>query len=580
MNELKKILKRHFYELSKNVFILSLIFASAILPLMVKTITELKNSINSGLPALAVSYYQRIYNFDDGFMLGNFYVETGNFIQRSVDFYNLGEIIQRIGFKLFGNNLILSYYFFSLLYLSLWIYLIAKILIFSRSHSNIKVVIIVTVLLVVFFSNSSLISGLYRFSQIINPQFSIVIWLLGIFLLKKIFENENGSIYPYSILYFLNIIVASLSYIFVFISLLSTTFVAIVYFFIQKHRLMGFKFTILLFFSVTPYLIIMINNLNHKNFADLSERLGLVETRIPGAALTFVIACLSLIFILLRSKIWPPRKIDQIEKVLIISSLGLILASQSNVFTNKALQFSDHFQIFIFCNLVVLLSYLVSSNKFIKHIHLPPIPIFVIASFLIILSLSKTLLPVIHSNKPTYLHTVLNGKFESNDNIIVDTFFSDTFPIYSKGKMLYQNDIYTYKFSNRELLERYYISKGCPSNFSKESMSPILVYRIEANMQKAQSIEKYLKYMNLENDLNNFFIPLKEKAVDSDLRITDELSDFLDYYSNKSCISLAKSFDIDVILFDDKSNWNLILNNFKSLYVSHGRFNSINLSKI
>jgi hypothetical protein len=547
----------------------SLIYASIILPIMTKSSLEIKNNISLGLPALAVSYYQRIFNSNNSYILGDFYIDTDNFFLRTVDFYNLGELIQRLGFKLLGSNILLTYYLYSLIYLSLWIFLITRIVNFGLSRNITKSFFITSIILVLFFSRYSFFKGLYPFAQIINPQFSIVIWLYGIFLLFKILdegETKKRNLW-FVVLYAMNITVASLSYLFVFISLISTSLVAILYMLSKKQYHKSFFLTLVIFISVVPYTLITLRNINDKNSLELVERLGLISSRLPGAALTLLIIFITLISIFSNRKLFAETKSFLFRKVLTITTIGLIIASQSNIVTNRSIQFSDHFLVFAVCNLVILMIFFTLHLKILDIKLLTPKLILVpLMISLVVYSVFKTFLPAIQFEKEHNLYKLISYKFDSYTNVIVDAPIADAFPIYSNSKILYQNDIYTYKFSNRELLERYYISKGCPRNLDLQKTSPIGVYRFEAYMQKSQSIEKYLSFFNLEKKLSYLFLQLRSKAVNIESDIQTEIRNFLIGSEGKNCITLARSFGVDFIVFDESSLWNDNPNLFKTKF--------------
>jgi hypothetical protein len=132
---------------------LSLLVAFITLPIMTKPVSELSENISKGEIALDISYYQRIFSINNSYILGNFYVDKVDFRERVVDFYNVGELLQRLGFKFFESNIIFTYLFFSLFYLFLWINLLSWIISYENSKDIHKSVIVSLVVIVFFFSN-------------------------------------------------------------------------------------------------------------------------------------------------------------------------------------------------------------------------------------------------------------------------------------------------------------------------------------------------------------------------------------------------------------------------------------------
>jgi hypothetical protein len=583
MNKIRSLISLVIHKSIQLQALPSLIYASIILPIMTKSYLEVNENISLGIPALAISYYQRIFNSNNSYILGDFYIETNNFFLRSVDFYNLGEIIQRLGFKLLGSNILLTYYLYSLIYLSLWIFLITKILNFRLSRKITQSFIITSIILVLFFSRYSFLTGLYPFARIINPQLSIIIWLYGIFLLSKILEGDKknkGNLWLL-VLYAINITVASLSYLFVFIALIATSLVAILYILSKKQYQKSFYLAFLIFISVIPYTLITLRNINNKNSIELLERFGLISSRLPGAASTLLITFLILILVFLNQKLFSETKNILFQKVLTIATIGLIIASQSNIITNRSIQFSDHFLVFAVCNLVILIIFFTLQLKIFNiKFNIPKFVLVPLMISLVVFSIAQTFLPALQSEKKNDLYKLVSHKFDSSTKVIVDAPIRDAFPIYSNSKMLYQNDIYTYKFSNRELLERYYISTGCPRNLDVKKISPIVIYRYEAYLQKSESIEKYLSLLNLENKYSYLFMQLRSKALKIESDIQNEIMDFLRATEGMNCISLARAFDVDFIIFDEFSLWNNNPNIIEANFDLLGKYKYVDISQL
>jgi hypothetical protein len=561
----------------------SIVFAILILPIMARDVSELKFKFTTGLVPLDVSYYQRVFNSNNSFLLGNFYIDSKNFLERSADFYSLGELIQRLGFKFLGGNVLVTYYIFSIVYLSFWIFLISYIATANRSQDNSRIMFATSILLIIFFSNQVKFIDSYPFARIINPQFSIVVWLLGALLLFEILRIDSShkkSLRPY-IWYGINLVVASLSYQFVFLALMASSAIAGLYILSKKNHLKSTYFLATVMISTIPYVVITLANRANSNYLDLLERLGLISSRLPGAAFTLIVIFSTLTILFMNQKRFLDPLMKIVNNVLVITSFGLIFASQSNIVTNMAIQFSDHFLVFAICNLVLVIVFVISKQeKFAKKYSLPKKIIIPTIVILMIFSIFKTLIPAIQYNHITKLHVELGSNFNSDTNVIVDTKISSTFPIYSGAKMLYQNDIYTYKYSNREILERYYISRGCPTNLNLSNSSPIIVYRIEAFRQKASALEKNLSILKLDDKLDFLYRPLQIKALNRELEISNELQNFLVKNRDKGCISLARSFNVDFVVFDEYSLWNKTLVGLEDHFNSVGDFTYIDIKEI
>jgi hypothetical protein len=356
-----------------------------------------------------------------------------------------------------------------------------------------------------------------------------------------------------------------------------------IYLLLRKHFRNGFKLAVAIVFSIIPYFLITLKNRNEKEFLDLSERMGLINSRFPGAALTLL--CGFIIFVAIFCRYYfssrSKYEIHIVEKVLMLTTLGVVGGSQSNILTNNSIQFSDHFLIFIVSNLMILIGlYFVKCEIRNRLIFKSRILSILTLSTLIIVSVSKTFIPALQFSSDIGLYKTLQNKFSFNTNLIVDTDTSNTFPIYSQGKMLYQNDIYSYKYSNSELIERFYISKGCPTDLDIAKLSPVLVYRVEAYEQKAISVQRYLRLVRLDEVFPQFYKPLFTKAANRKIAIEEEIKNFLFENSKKSCIDLARSYNVGFILFDKSSLWNDQLKNYKNEFQALNSYNLLELNRI
>jgi hypothetical protein len=174
----------------------------------------------------------------------------------------------------------------------------------------------------------------------------------------------------------------------------------------------------------------------------------------------------------------------------------------------------------------------------------------------ILVKQAKPFLPLIFINQTDSSSVTFNNKYKEQDRLIVDVpNLQNNFPVYSKAKLLYQIDITAYGYTNEEVLDRAFISYGCPLEISEDIKSELEVYRVDAAYLKSKNLEKYLKLIHIDKFFaNTYELPL-HYALDKRKKIEFEVESYLRSVSGNSCISMANRYKIDRIIFDKESNW-------------------------
>ena len=245
-------------------------------------------------------------------------------------------------------------------------------------------------------------------------------------------------------------------------------------------------------------------------------------------------------------------------------SLGILLASQSQLITNMEIQFY-HFNIFAQIGLmIVLIDFFnhFATKKFNSTFRTYTIIAYALAiSIFVASSFGKLVLPLIQNYNYGFSNYYYNDQLDNSDSVIIDgSVLQYTFPIYSRAKVLYQADITAYGYTNIELFDRAYISAGCPSHFGQGLQSELIVYRFEAIKQKYSSIMWYLNLFGLDKYFSNYTEKLLVTLDHKQNKIENEFTTYLLRQTEKDCIQKARDFGINVIIFDKDSNWNSILN--------------------
>jgi hypothetical protein len=548
--------------LYKELFII-LISSISILPFMTRSFTSIKFQSDNLLPALDTYYYQRIFNLNNNlFSLGDIYVDSINFSYRQINIFSFGEAAEKILFHLLGNNLILTYFTFSFCLLFGWIFLITRLLKNDKSISFYSNVIITSLMLVLFLGNSNLLNRNYPFARIISPQISLFLWLLGLILMFKIVASKGIKTIKYANMtqFGVLLLVSSFTYLYTFMALLSTSAVLTLIFAIQKRYKSLIWFIIIIVIGVLPFIAISFLKSKEERFQDAAERMGLINSHFPGSIVTFLI-CAAIVFIILASKRFKIKlkNLTNLELSLFVSSIGLILASQSNILTGSEVQFY-HFNIFAKMNLLLLLLMILSRIKYgdiLKSFHFLQVSfIALVASILILNSFSKIFLPLVFINRTDFPMVAFYNKYKEEERLIVDVAnLQNNFPVYSKAKILYQIDITAYGYTSEEVLDRAFISYGCPSEISEDIKSELKVYRVDAANLKSKNLEKYMKLIHIDTFFANAYESILYYALDKRNKFEFETESYLRSVSGESCISMANRYKIDRIIFDKESNW-------------------------
>jgi hypothetical protein len=548
-------------------FFYTVLIAVSALPFLTKDLFKIKKALNENVPPLDNYYYQRIFSKDPSIVsLGNFYVDLNDYSYRSTTIFSIGESLQKIFYNLLKQNVLITYYLLSLVYLVIWIILITKLIGPEKNYYLSSV--IVTIFIILFLGNSRITNNEYPFARLLSPQFTLMIWLLGLVMIKAICSTKTNFKKSFRYIFFYSVILmlSSFSYLYTFLSLLGSGLILIALLFLEKkYRLSGSLFLLIIFFSL-PFFISNFIKSKEIRFNEATERMGMIHWRLPGSITTILLCTMIIMFIVFQSYLNKDRlKIEESKKIILIMSSGLLLASQSNIVTNVEIQFY-HFNIYSQICLMIILSLLFRNliTKKYSRIFTQVKVEFSIATLLVIaiFSIGNYMYTIVQNyNYGVYENIYTNHLSRSNNVIIDHARLQYIFPIYSSAKILYQSDIAAYGYSNLELLDRAYTSLGCPLVISNSLKADLTVYRLEAIRQKYITLDKYINFFNLDgffSDYRNEIFTLsqyKEKEIES------QFKDYLSNEKGKNCFQKAKSFNIDTIIFDKNSNWNLILLN-------------------
>ena len=578
--------KRGAVGLKKEIF-QTIITAVILLPFVTKPFETIKTQFAAYEAALDIYYFQRIFSIDDNFLqLGNMYVDSENYQYRQTNNLSLGELLQKSFFHLLDKNVIATYYLFSLLILFLWLVLITRLTVEKVKISRIKSLVLTSILFISFFGYNNVLNTNYSFARILSPQISVLLWLVGLKLISKIIATRNSEkpkLWHLSFFHLL-ILVSSFTYLYTFMSLIAVNLILLTIYTVKKDFVSLIWSIFLTLMSSLPFIFLNYSKSNEERFKDAGERMGLIDYHFFGSIQT-VLICLGIcLFIVAHCRFLRVKhQCSNLEFVLLISSSGILFASQSNVITGREIQFY-HFDLFAKTNLMIYLLLLLSrvklvGNRYQLTLYRTPI-VGLLSGILILNSIFSIFRPVLSNSESLSETKFTINRYTERDRLIVDVAnLQNAFPVYSKAKLLYQSDITTYGFTNREVLARAFISSGCPNQLSKEFKSEIEVYRAVAIYQKAIALKKFMDYLKVNFILSSLYESTLESAYRERSEIKSEIDEFLMSVSEFSCIALAKSYGIDYVIFDNYSGWQSIAKN-NDLLVNSLKLKGIDLYEI
>lgn len=549
-----------------SIFLVPVIVALSLLPFLTFNSVEIYDLIVKGMAPLSILYYPRIFSGSNTwFELGDFFSGTVGRVN-SAEFIMFGDVLQRVSYKILGENIILTYKLLSLVYLILWVYFLSKIISVDKKEKFSTSNLIIGTLLLISFNTNSIFNENYGFYRLINPQLAILIWIIFIYVLTQYFTNENST---YRKINFLSILcalifISSVTYLFTFLALIGASLVFLLLLILKNKKseaLFFFKYSSV---SVIPLSINIFFNRNESAYLQVLKRQGLVESRFPGTLKTLVLCCFTLFFLYLITRFSKSTGSNKpFNTSIFICTIGIAIASQSNVITNKAVQFY-HFELFVLILLVLLISrsilIVICRIKFLHHFNFKNrkiLPLGII--FLILLNFHN--MKFDHANP---IKQFFKTNFISQENLIVDVSGLEySIPVYTHSRVLYQADIPAYKFADEEIMKRYFVNSGCNIDSDFLSIPALFSYQTAPLLQKEAQVLKYSQLLNLEALFKSTHEAYASESKAIKKSIDSRVANFKQKYFNLNCVDLAKKLEVDAIVFDNKSNWKNLLEGYE-----------------
>lgn len=408
----------------------------------------------------------------------------------------------------------------------------------------------------------------YSLERPVSPQIILSLWLLILLICFRSIKNPStinrliaGTITGLSI-YF--------HYPYIFLQTQAGLILFLLSMVIRKQPFKSYMSSILVSWIVAmPYFLWSWRANQFSEYRELLLRAGLIETHLPHAVRTLVISLVSLTIlrlILKRSK----QSLDKNVRTMIILlgsfALGNVFVSNSNLVTGKALQFADHFEVFVKAILILCISILFkyltvskplehsSIKRLNKNLH------YMIST--LIFALSFTFAANTNTNVGISVYELeivdwLRKNIPNNTTISIEAMsIANISSPLLPHKILTNNDIINYSFHQQEINQRYFANSGCNiSSIDDTTYSAIYTFRGTSGISSGERVLQLLKTTNsfpgLQNSIENFLA--SQRLVIDDLK-TEALSDFLKV-KEMGCLNFIRSRGVEYILINSEKNW-------------------------
>jgi hypothetical protein len=542
-------------------FALSILWSLITIPKFIKESREFSNLLANGISPTEPFYFTRIFALKPELLTAeNAYVGIESLKSLSNDSFSIPEIIQRSFYFITDTSVYTNYMIFSIFYLTLWNFVcLLMFRKFIRSKWDELVISGFASLALLFsFGEERLINTEYSFGRIINPQFSGFLWLTFILFLSYVIKSDEKSfqLWFVPLVFFLILQISRYSYLFTYLGILTSFALYIIYLMLKAKPKLAMTCTVSLCLSLIPFVIDTLSKREIEGFAAAAQRMGLIETRLPGALQTVLVAFLIICLVLIsrRFSVRTQKDLYEVDFSLLISSAGLVLASNSNVFSQKAIQFSDHFEVFVYLNVILFLisRFIIWQTYGDKKLNL--IAIISVGTLLVAqMDLRNTFWFAAQSESASQFQA---QAFESNSNFLVDApNKEEIIPILFNASVLYDGRIVSYALNHDEVLYRYYLTRGCPEKFSKEDFNYVFTYSTAAYNEKALRVRSISERIGISEFTDPLASKLELTAKSTQLKFQKMVKNLQKEFPSSNCLEYVIAEGIDYILFGADSNW-------------------------
>jgi len=406
----------------------------------------------------------------------------------------------------------------------------------------------------------------YGLERPISPQIVLLVWLFFIIVaLKNVMKEQITT----SIL--VGLITAVSLYIhypFIFLQILSGMFILLISNIIRKENLRHLSIIIgvSLIFAI-PNIVFNYYNSQSKEYQAILFRFGFVDSHLPVAYKTFGLGIIVIsILVYLKRSCKARNSIIKIPLLdfLIAQTIGCVAVSNSNLITGKSIEFSNHFDIFIYALFIISIGLFLSDLKSIQILKLiRSRKISLLTSYLVFFALISS--TSIYANQIVEIKNpdINNQKIWdwvrhniSEDSGILFEVDAEAASTLLSQRLFYSRDLFAFNFLQSEVNKRFFVNNGCSqSRFTEKDFSFVSGVRNEILIHKIDRYAYVFNSIGLDLFTKNYLSKQKMKELETlELFKLKVESDFAEV-KQMGCINFLKSRGVNYIFSPVYGEW-------------------------
>jgi hypothetical protein len=406
----------------------------------------------------------------------------------------------------------------------------------------------------------------YGLERPISPQIVLLVWLFFIIVaLKNVMKEQIKT----SIL--VGLITAVSLYIhypFIFLQILSGMFILLIRKIIRKENLRHLSIIIgvSLIFAI-PNIVFNYYNSQSKEYEAILFRFGFVDSHLPVAYKTFGLGIIVISILIYLKRICKER--NSIIKIplldfLIAQTIGCVAVSNSNLITGKSIEFSNHFDIFIYTLFIISTGLFLSDLKsiqFLKLIRSRKISLLTscLVFFALISSTSIYANQIVEIKNPDINNQKIWDWVRHNiseDSGILFEVDAEAASTLLSQRLFYSRDLFAFNFLQSEVNKRFFVNNGCSqSRFTEKDFSFVSGVRNEILIHKIDRYAHVFNSIGLDFFTKNYLSKQRMKELETlelfKLRVE---SDFAEV-KQMGCINFLKGRGVNYIFSPVYGEW-------------------------
>ena len=492
----------------------------------------------------------------------NIYLPKGSIFDGKTELISLGEMILsklKVIFQLSLSDV----YIFSSLILGIGILIYIQKIFKEFSVSGIHIIIFTIVGM--FFLWGPFLP--YSLERPISPQVILLIWVVYLFYYIKALKKQS-----YSSFILVGLIAGASLYFhypFIFLQIQSGFFFLVILLITKKKEYKKHLIASLISWIIAaPYILWALNAKSFPEYNELLLRQALIDSRIPAAFETSIISAIVIILISFSLKIQNKNKNGDhffLKHFISVQAFACAAVANSNLLLGKALEFSNHFEIFVKLLLILSIVIFIDSLNFFK-IH----KIYISKKvFIYLVTFSFFCSSIIYmANKDSNVGldaqttSIINWTQKNVPStkgllMMTDTNLSAVATVLLDSRIFFDSNIVWFNFSQKEINQRFYANSGCTIGSLKEpEYETIHAFAGIAESRKIVRVLNFLDTYNFPNFSKKLLIEELAKEMSKKQKLERlALRDFEEVRKN-GCISFINSRGVNYIYTKNADIWN------------------------